>query len=151
MKSTNKRQRTTDRSTRAKVARTEPQQDLIELIPSGKMGPYEQMRGVDPEEQVLLLAGVNPNGSGWDPELQAMLLEDRFHFKDFPEFRPNLSPEKILRLGYVQLYVIYKQNLIIGLLAAAIFAPSETIRENISQMFGKNYLLDGSTASILMK
>ena len=58
------------------------------------------MLGIDPDEMIIPLAGVGANGDGWDGPTP--ILEDEegsYHFSDYPDFQPTLSPATVLRLG----------------------------------------------------
>ena len=68
----------------------------LTAVPPG----YEQMLGIDPDEMIIPLAGVGANGDGWDGPTP--ILEDEegsYHFSDYPDFQPTLSPATVLRLG----------------------------------------------------
>ena len=60
-------------------------------------GVFEQMAGIDPDEAGLrLLCGLKPNGNGWNgPQVSRNSVTKELLFKDFKDFRPNLTPQEV--------------------------------------------------------
>jgi hypothetical protein len=60
----------------------------------------EQKAGIDPDDCIVPLSGVGANGVGWEGVVPTLEDEEgAYHFEDFPDFKPTLSPQTVLSLG----------------------------------------------------
>jgi len=81
-----------DDERRKKRERTRGRSDVL---PPG----YTQMDGIDPSEHRALIVGVAANGNGWSGGTPTRRTDGTLKFDEWPDFRPNLTPEEILRAG----------------------------------------------------